>query len=306
MNTKELVSIIIPTYKGIDTIGRAIESVLSQTYSNIEIIVVDDNGLGTPGQIETQKIVDGYNHSKIRYLCHKVNINGSAARNTGIKNASGEYIALLDDDDTFYREKIAVQVNYLKATNNEVGACYVGYEIIFPNGMKKIQPAHVEGKLTYAILHGDAHMPSSSIMFKKSAWEKIGGFDESFQRHQDWEFLVRLSTKYSIKSINEKLMSRIILKRNSPSSALKYETLRLYYLNKMENIILSLPSDKIKKIYFKHYTDIAKEFFKEAEIFKGLGYIFKTKKPMKAFFFLVFNLVKHSKEKKFHDSAGTL
>ncbi|WHY76638.1 glycosyltransferase family A protein [Neobacillus sp. WH10] len=300
MHTNELVSIIIPTHKGVETIGRAIDSVLSQSYSNIEILVVDDNGLGTPEQIETQKIVDSYLNPKIRYLCHKMNKNGSAARNTGIKHARGLFIALLDDDDIFYREKIATQINCLKTcSDEEIGVCYVGYETIFPNGTKMQMPANIEGKLTYAILRGDAHMPSSSILFKKTVWENVGGFDESFQRHQDWEFLVRLSSMYSIKAINEILMTRIILKRNSPNSAAKFETQRLYYLKKMENYILSLPSDKSEEVYLKHFSDIAKEFFKEGNILKGLKYIFKTKKTIKAFVHLTRNFVKHSKYRKF-------
>lgn len=299
MSTKELVSIIIPTHKGVETIERAIDSVLAQSYTNIEIIIVDDNGLGTLEQVETHKIVDSYQNPKIHYICHQRNKNGSAARNTGFQHARGLYIALLDDDDTFYPEKIAAQLNCLRTcSDEEAGACYVSYETIFPNGTKMLQPANMEGKMTYALLRGDAHMPSSSIMFKKAAWENVGGFDVSFQRHQDWEFLVRLSSKYSIKAINEILMTRIILRRNSPKSAEKFEAQRLHYLNKMEYYISSLSSDQRNEIYLKHFSDIAKEFFKQGKIFKGLKYMFKTKKTLRAFVHLTRNFVKHSKYRR--------
>ena len=97
---KPLVSVIIPTYKRSKSLNRAIDSVLSQTYPNIEIIVVDDNGKGSKYQIETEKSLENYiKTDKIKYITHDVNRNGSAARNTGFKHSMGEYINFLDDGD---------------------------------------------------------------------------------------------------------------------------------------------------------------------------------------------------------------
>ena len=91
---KNLVSVIIPTYGGAEYLSRCVDSVLAQTYANIEIIVVDDNGLNTPKQKETASVMSKYSSLKnVKYVCHEVNINGSAARNTGVKNSDGEYIA---------------------------------------------------------------------------------------------------------------------------------------------------------------------------------------------------------------------
>ena len=95
-----MVSIVIPTYGGSDCVKRAVDSCLSQSYSYLEIIVVDDNGEGTESQVKTYNSLSSLIESnKIRYICHEVNKNGSAARNTGVKASTGEYIALLDDDD---------------------------------------------------------------------------------------------------------------------------------------------------------------------------------------------------------------
>lgn len=105
---EDLVSVIIPTYGGAEFLSRCVDSVLSQTYKNIEIIVVDDNGLDTPKQKETAIAMKKYSSlSNVKYVCHEVNKNGSAARNTGVKNSNGEYIALLDDDDVFLPENNA-------------------------------------------------------------------------------------------------------------------------------------------------------------------------------------------------------
>ena len=123
-----LVSVIIPTYSRSTFITRAIDSVLGQTYHPIEIIVVDDNGKGTPQQIETQKILQTYiDDNKIRYITHERNKNGSAARNTGIEASRGEYVTFLDDDDEYLSEKVAREVEAIEESGEEVGGSYCGH-----------------------------------------------------------------------------------------------------------------------------------------------------------------------------------
>ena len=91
----QLISIIIPTYGRPTTLKRSIDSVLSQTYSKIEIIVVDDNNPDTESRKETEEVMSTFSDSRIKYLKHEHNKNGSAARNTGIRKASGKYIGIL-------------------------------------------------------------------------------------------------------------------------------------------------------------------------------------------------------------------
>ena len=102
MEGNPLVSVIITTCNGDYKLVRAVDSVLMQTYNNIEIIVVDDNGNGTASRIETEKMMEKFsNTERVIYLKHEQNKNGSAARNTGIRTAKGKYVAFLDDDDVF-------------------------------------------------------------------------------------------------------------------------------------------------------------------------------------------------------------
>lgn len=116
---KELVSIIISTYKREHELERAINSVLNQTYENYEIIIVDDNGRGSKEQQLTEKIIEKYkNHKNIRYICNEVNLGGSLARNAGIYIAKGEYIAFLDDDDQYYPKKLEEQMKLFKYESN--------------------------------------------------------------------------------------------------------------------------------------------------------------------------------------------
>ena len=103
-----MVSVIITTYKRAEFLERAIDSVLNQSYKDIEIIVVDDNGLNSPYSIYTQNVMKKYSsNDKIKYIQHKTNKNGAAARNTGIQASVGEYITFLDDDDFFLKNRIS-------------------------------------------------------------------------------------------------------------------------------------------------------------------------------------------------------
>lgn len=127
MNDNDLVSVVIPTYRRSEMLPRAINSVLNQTYEDIEIIVVDDNNPNTKYREATKKIMEHYkDNSKIKYIKHDVNKNGSAARNTGIKYSSGKYVCFLDDDDYFYPCKIEKQLEFL-TSNPEYKAVYCGW-----------------------------------------------------------------------------------------------------------------------------------------------------------------------------------
>lgn len=125
----ELVSVIIPTYKRNDRLREAIDSVVNQTYVNLEIIIVDDNDPSSSYRKETENLMMQYkDNKKIRYIQHSENTGGAIARNTGISQAGGEYIAFLDDDDIYLPEKIEKQYEvFQKHTGEKLGLvyCYV-------------------------------------------------------------------------------------------------------------------------------------------------------------------------------------
>lgn len=200
-----LVSVIIPTYKRSDCLLQTIESVLSQTYSPIEIIVVDDNGLDSEFQIATQKKLQMYiDEKKIIYIPHKVNKNGAAARNTGFRVSKGEYINFLDDDDVLMPDKIEKQVSFLENQSMDVGATYCNSRLTFrtrfTGRVKTIETNYAaEGNLIKEYLKNEMHFNTSSLLFRRSVIEKLNGFDESYRRHQDYEILLRFFTKWIIK-----------------------------------------------------------------------------------------------------------
>lgn len=273
---EELISAIITTYKGANTIERAVKSVLAQTYSNMEVIVVDDNGLNAPEQKETQKILEQY--PSVRYIPHEQNKNGSAARNTGMHAANGEIIALLDDDDVFLAEKIEKQYKAMKRANATV--CYTGLRVIFPSGVERDVISEAEGMIFARVMQREIEAPTSVLMFTKKAALAIGGFDESFRRHQDWEFLDRLTEGNRVASVKEVCLLRYIVDRNTAQSPQRYLEQRLYYLDKQKPYIEKLDKEEQKAVYHYHYAEIMRNYVKAGDVFHALIWFLKAGKPL--------------------------
>jgi len=124
------VSVIIPAYNQANFIGKAIESVLRQTYQDFEIIVIDDGSTDN-----TEEITRGFKDKRVKYIKkYKKNRGISVARNIGIKTARGKYIALLDSDDEWLPEKLDKQINILQSESPEVGVVYSNLCYIDENG----------------------------------------------------------------------------------------------------------------------------------------------------------------------------
>lgn len=200
MNTNSLVSVIIPTYKRPDTLDVSINSVLRQTYPNVEVIVVDDNNPDTEGRrLTEEKMVQFSENPRVKYIKHEKNKNGSAARNTGAMASQGEYVAFLDDDDEYRTRKIESQLEVLATKDNNWGCCYSKYATR-KSGQKAVESDECrEGNLYLEALMREFHIASgSNLLVRKEAFMAIGGFDESFKRNQDIEFLARLLKKFKI------------------------------------------------------------------------------------------------------------
>lgn len=233
---EKLVTIVIPTYARPTNLCRAIDSVLSQDYKNVEIIVVDDNGIATEYQKLTEQILSKYiANKKITYLVHNINMNGSAARNTGLANSNGEYIAFLDDDDSYSPKFISECMKVLEASPHEIGAVYCNSTWVLQNGTTISKNNTQSGNIISQILLRKCTCSTSTILFRKSVCEALGGFDTQFRRHQDWEFLVRFFRNYRIKLVNQNLL-------------LKYTT-----ITPGSNVVDAMKMYEIKKLFFETY-----------------------------------------------------
>ena len=236
-----LVSVIIPTHKGHDIISRAVDSVIKQTYKKIEIIVVDDNGLGSDEQQKTRAAIADYIDSGcVKYIPHEINKNGSAARNTGVRESKGKYITLLDDDDIYYPNKVEDEVNCLESLPEDYGLVYCSIDLNYGD-CTRTKHAIKSGTLLKELLYHSLVIGSDTLMVRKKSYEEIGGFDESFRRHQDFEFTARMASKWKIKAIDKVGVLSYEIGRNIPRSkdlALEY---RHHYIKKMMPLIETLP-----------------------------------------------------------------
>ena len=246
------VSVIIPTYGEKFLLKRAVDSVLMQDYDQFEVIIVDDNGLGTEKQIITEKMMNEYvDNDKVIYIKHEKNKNGSAARNTGLRHSRGEYISFLDDDDVFLQGKISKQVKFLEENlQYDAAYCwrYAGGKMITSNS---------EGDLSEELLNLSFTPCTPSLMIRREVCIKLDGFDESYCRHQDFEFLLRFFRRFKIGVVREPLIEIIGNGVDNQPKGKQAVELKKKFLDTFQKNITEIDRNHPgfqKRVYAKHYS----------------------------------------------------
>lgn len=204
------VSAIITTYKRTpQMVKRAIDSVLNQTYKNIELIIVDDSpsDYELRGEVKTMAEALG---ERVKYIQHEKNMGACAARNTGIKASSGEFIGFLDDDDEWLPEKIEKQLE--KFTDQDIALVYCGnYEIDIQNNTQRIfNTKYFRGMVFEHIIYGNYIGSNSFPLIRKNILVELGGFDVNLKAAQDFEMWLRISQKYKIDYVAQPLVNYYI------------------------------------------------------------------------------------------------
>lgn len=178
MTQKPLVTAVITTYERPELVKRAIKSVLNQTYDPLQIVVVED---GSESGVD--KWIDEHGLDKVSYICHEKNMNGAAARNTGIEAANGKYIGFLDDDDEWkpqFIERLTKKAENLTEEQwRSLGVVYAALETKHPDGSTQVNYPKNEGNLKESIMEVGAKTLDSSLFFPKRVLEKVGGWDET-------------------------------------------------------------------------------------------------------------------------------
>ena len=199
MNPK--ISVVIPTYNRADKVGKTIDSALTQTFSDLEVIVVDDGSAD-----DTGKILTNVYGSRIRYY-FQPNQGASVARNRGIAEARGEWIAFLDSDDLWEKDKLEWQFKALERLGPECGACYTDvrfynhtetrtlFQMAEENYRHEAEFGVNADVLKLLVRPGGAGMVVclSSLMARADLVRKTGGFDVKLLYSQDSEFMFRLA-----------------------------------------------------------------------------------------------------------------
>jgi len=248
-----LVSVIIPTYGRPESLIKCIESVLNQSYQNIEIIVVDDNDPKNKFREDTELLMERYQSSKnIQYIKHEKNKNASAARNTGIKFSTGELLCFLDDDDEFRVDKVKEQVEFLESSTYD--ACYCAFE---KNG-KEIFPGY-EGQLSKELLLLEYHPVTSTIMFTRHSIKFLNGFDASFNRHQDYEIMLRFFKMFRIGFLGKVLLDSGKNDGSNIPKGDKLDDLKNQFFNGFMDIIEEIDSSENgfkDRVLSSHYSRV--------------------------------------------------
>lgn len=212
--TEILVSVIIPNYNYAHYLGEAIDSVLKQTYSNLEVIVVDDGS--TDG---SRAVIESYG-DKITTVFQQ-NEGVSAARNRGVKASGGEYVAFLDADDSWMPEKVEKQVGRFQA-DNTLGLVHVGVIEVDENGSALRERLEgLEGDVANDLLmlkREGILGGGSGLMVPRKVFDEVGGFDERLSTSADWDLFYQISSRHKVAFVPQLLVKYRIHNSNMHSN----------------------------------------------------------------------------------------
>ena len=262
------VSVVIPSYNGEKFICQTIDSVFAQTFKDFEVLVIDDGSTD-----KTKEVLSKYGDS-IRYL-YKQNGGVSSARNYGIEQAKGKYIAFLDADDLWMPEKLEKQVSLLEK-NEKVGLCFVATEKIDEN-LQSV--GYIEAKaykdycetllLNLNIVSGSC----SSAVVRREVALKTNGFDSQFSTYADWEYWLRLSLLTEFAPIPEYLVKYRVVAGSMSSNPYSSKRDALGVLRKF----FALPDlpEKYKKLENRALSNnlmiVSGEFLHNGNLTESLG-----------------------------------
>ncbi len=240
-----MVSVIIPTYNRANTITRAVDSVLKQTYSDIEVLVIDDCSTDN-----TEDIVKSMNDSRLRY--YKLERNGGAcvARNVGIDHAKGEIIAFHDSDDIWYPNKLERQIGALEESRADICFCNLQRHYYDQQKPDEIYPG---GLTTGFVSHHDCCMTPLASTQTIIAYAHVcreHQFDPKVKKTQDYDWLIRASKNYRVFFV-EDILAEQFMQSDSISLGGYKKSLeaRQYFLEKYKDEFLDDPIFEIRTHY---------------------------------------------------------
>ncbi len=198
---RQYVSVVIPAYNRAHTLPRAIESVLAQDHADLELLVVDDGSTD-----DTASILAGYDDPRLRVLRQETNRGVSAARNRGMREAQGAFIAFLDSDDEWRPAKLSRQLQIFARGTRGLGLVYTGAETLGLESRRTDTPAFRGDLLDTLLLRNVLHGAGSSAMIKREVVETVGYFDEDLPAIEDYDYWVRLARFFAVDYAPEPLI----------------------------------------------------------------------------------------------------
>lgn len=188
---KPAVTAVIPTHNRAGLLGQAIQSVLGQTFEDLELIVVDDGSTDN-----TPEVVRSIRDPRVRYIRNEPNRGLAGARNVGIHHARAAWIACLDDDDRWLPDKLEQQIHVVRRSSDpKLTAVYGGVYYDYPDGSTVYYRPRYRGDITGPLLQRPYVVTGgfSCLLFSREAAQDVGGFDERLKMREDFELQLRLS-----------------------------------------------------------------------------------------------------------------
>ena len=191
------ITVAILTYNRVKYLTPAIESVLKQTFTDFELLILDNSSTDN-----TESLVKSFSDQRIRYIKHPP-VSPGVARNIGLENAKGKYVGYLDDDDIWLPEKLASQLAAFQSSPETTALVYGGYIKFDDTGREfGTHNADLNGKILKQLLWSDPFTGSASNpLMRTDVMRSLGGYDPACLTSEDWEFYLRLADKYEIQSV---------------------------------------------------------------------------------------------------------
>lgn len=196
------VSVVIPAFNRARLIRGVVDSVLAQTVTDLQIVVVDDASTDS-----TADVVAEIDDPRVRLVRHAVNSGGNAARTTGIEHSTGRHVAFLDSDDTWHPEKLQRQLTLLRARGPGYGLCTTWFSMTTPAGrvVHRVEP-RLDGHRLPDLLVANWLGGYSSVVVERALLQQVGGPDCSLPACQDWDLYLRLNQVTGVCVVPEHLV----------------------------------------------------------------------------------------------------
>ncbi|OGO23190.1 MAG: hypothetical protein A2144_11185 [Chloroflexi bacterium RBG_16_50_9] len=258
------VSVVMPTYNRAHFIAETVQSVLGQTFADFELIVVDDGSTDN-----TKEVIGSLKDPRIRYI-YQENRGVSAARNTGIRTASGEYIAFQDSDDIWLPQNLELKVRRLDARPDIALVCSDAYIFNSHTGVTLgrrwhdkpfhycIDPEKAARQPLKELLSRGCFITPQATMVRRLVFDDVGYFDESLRTQEDWDMFVRIVRHFPIETIDVPLVS---IRQHDVSLSASWD--RMYFgatvvLNKalksysLSNTELNLVKSRLARLHLSY------------------------------------------------------
>lgn len=291
--TTPQISVILPAYDVEKYLGKAVQSILDQTFTDFELIIINDGSVDG-----TLSVAKSFTDPRIRVIDNGKNVGVSAARNVGIENSNGEFIAVQDGDDYSHPTRLQMQIDFMQANLN-IALVGSGGDFINSDG-DLIRQVQMPISPTYESLKNRNEIISASVMIRKSILDDVGFYNPHFKAAEDYELWLRISKKYPIANLPD-IHYQILVHSQSatgsdPSGLVGWHMLALavanklvtdkqvqeYYDNGIETFVNEMPAE-LNREYLtllaagyknaKHYQLAKKAFIRYG---KNYGWNFKT------------------------------